>query len=231
MQVLLLAQAYGVMKLGNSSLDGLDGTKLHAAASKSKAVSYVSYMSYMSYQRAGELEGRLRREVQELMALAERADREGREWPPNLNVATEMAFRQERLAKQVLEARARERFQAEQAAYEATLRERERDEAAQRKGKPPRGRGPRPPTAGRRDTDHATRNFAAPESRNMKNRDDGGFDQHYNAQVVVDQGRRVSGARCVRRSISSAISSASACIRLWWADPSRMAVLRRVTER
>src|SRR3712207_1387073 len=36
-QVLLLAQALGVLKLGNISIDG---TKIHADASKSKAVSY-----------------------------------------------------------------------------------------------------------------------------------------------------------------------------------------------
>jgi hypothetical protein len=175
-QVLLLAHSYGALQLGNISLDG---TKVHADASKSKAV---------SYKRAGELETRLRREVEELMGLAEQADREGRELPPNLNVATEIAFRQERLAnlaeaKQVLEARAQERYQAEQAAYEA--KQRERAEAAKRKGKPPRGRGPQPPSAGPRDTDQY--NFTDPESRIMKNSDDGGFDQHYNAQVAVDQ--------------------------------------------
>jgi transposase len=176
-QVLLLAQTYGVLKLGNVSLDG---TKIHADASKSKAV---------SYQRAGELEARLRREVEELMrlaGLAEQADREGRELPPNLNVATEIAFRQERLAnlaeaKQVLEARAQERYQAEQAAFEA--KQRERDEAARRKGKPPRGRGPQPPSAGPRDTDQY--NFTDPESRIMKNSTNAGFDQHYNAQVAA----------------------------------------------
>jgi hypothetical protein len=126
--------------------------------------------------------------VEELMRLAEKADREGRELPPNLNVVTEIAFRQERLAnlaeaKQVLEARAQERYQAEQAAFEA--KRRERDEAAKRKGKPPRGRGPQPPTPGPRDSDQY--NFTDPESRIMKNSSDGGFDQDYNAQVAVDQ--------------------------------------------
>src|ERR1700694_3834800 len=47
-QVLLLAQTYGALKLGNISLDG---TKIHADASKSKA---------RSYRRAGELEVQLR---------------------------------------------------------------------------------------------------------------------------------------------------------------------------
>lgn len=175
-QVLLLAQTYGALKLGNISLDG---TKIHADAAKSKAV---------SYKRAGELEVRLRREVEELMHLAEQADRDGRELPPNLNVATEIAFRQERLAtlaeaKQVLEARAQERYQAEQAAYDAKLRERE--EKTKRTGRRPAGRGPTPPSSGARDGDQY--NFTDPDSRIMKNSDDGGFDQHYNAQVAVDQ--------------------------------------------
>ena len=175
-QVLLLAQTYGALKLGHISLDG---TKLHADASKSRAV---------SYKRAGELETQLRQEVEELVKLAEQADRDGRALPPNLNVATEIAFRQERLAnlaeaKQVLEARAQERYQAEQAAYAAKLRERE--EKTKRTGRRPGGRGPTPPSPGARDGDQY--NFTDPESRIMKNSADGGFDQHYNAQVAVDQ--------------------------------------------
>lgn len=175
-QVLLLAQTYGVLKLGNISLDG---SKIHADASKSKAV---------SYQRVGKLETQLRQEVEELMTLAEQADRDGHELPPNLNVATEIAFRQERLAnlaeaKQVLEARAQERYQAEQAAYEARLRERE--EKTKRTGRRPGGRGPTPPSPGARDGDQY--NFTDPDSRVMKNSSDGGFDQHYNVQVAVDQ--------------------------------------------
>ncbi len=175
-QVLLLAQIYGVLKLGNISLDG---TKIHADASQSRAV---------SYQRAGELEQQVRREVEELLALAERADREGRALPPNLNVATEIAFRQERLAdlaeaKRVLEARAQERYQAEQAAYQAKLREREAK--AKRTARRPGGRGPTPPGPEARDTEQY--NFTDPESRIMKNSGDGGFDQHYNAQVAVEQ--------------------------------------------
>jgi len=61
-QLLLLAQAAGVVRLGMVSFDG---TKLHADASKSKAV---------SYQRLLELEGRIRAEVDELLARAAQAD-------------------------------------------------------------------------------------------------------------------------------------------------------------
>ncbi len=173
-QVLLLAQASGVLRLGNISLDG---TKIHADASKSKAV---------SYRRLGELEARLTAEVEALFALGEQADRGT--LPDGLVVAEELARRQERLArlaeaKAALEARAQERDAAEQAAHQAKLREREA--AARRGGRPPRGRPPRPPTPGPRDKDQY--NFTDPDSRIMKNSANQGFDQHYNAQVVVEQ--------------------------------------------
>ncbi len=173
-QVLLLAQAMGVLKLGNISIDG---TKIHADASKSKAV---------SYKRLLDLETHLRAEVQALFALAAHAD-QGRV-PDGMVVATEIALREERLArlaeaKAMLEARAKEREALEQAEYAAKVREREAK--AQRTGKPPRGKPPTPPTPGPRDDDQY--NFTDPESRIMKNSTDKGFNQHYNAQVAVDQ--------------------------------------------
>src|SRR3989304_5805098 len=58
-QILTLAQAADILKLGNISMDG---SKLHADASKSHAV---------SYKRLIELECQLRGEVQELFTLAE----------------------------------------------------------------------------------------------------------------------------------------------------------------
>lgn len=173
-QVLLLAQTMGVLKLGNISSDG---TKIHADASKSKAV---------SYQRLRELETQLRGEVEALFALAAQAD-QGR-LPDGLVISAESARRETRLArlaeaKAVLEARAKERAAAEQAEYEAKVRE--RAAKAERSGKPPRGRPPTPPTPGPRDDDQY--NFTDPESRIMKNSTNQGFDQHYNAQVAVDQ--------------------------------------------
>jgi len=177
-QVLLLAQAVGVLKVGNISIDG---SKVHADASKSKAV---------SYQRLGELETRLRAEVAALFALAEQADHGAA--PDGMVVAEEIARRQERLArlaeaKAVLEARAKERDAAEQAAYQATLREREAK--ARRTGRPPRGRPPAPPTPGPRPKDQY--NFTDPDSRIMKNSTDAGFGQDYNAQVAVEHASRL----------------------------------------
>jgi transposase len=175
-QVLLLAQAAGVLKLGNISLDG---TKIHADASKSHAV---------SYQRLLELEHQLRAEVDELFALGEQAEQGP--LPEGLVITDEITRRQERLAnlaraKVVLEARAQERYQAERVEYEAKVQARE--ERARQTKRKPRGRGPKPPQPGPRDTDQY--NFTDPDSRIMKNSTNAGFDQHYNAQVATDQSR------------------------------------------
>lgn len=173
-QILLLAQAAGVLKVGNLSLDG---TKIHADASKSKAV---------SYQRLLELERQLQTEVDELFALSERAEHS--EAQAGLVIPDEIALRQQRLAqlaeaKSVLEARAQARHQAEHAEYEAKVRARE--DKARRTKRKPRGPAPKPPTPGPKDKDQY--NFTDPESRIMKNSTDTGFDQHYNAQAAVEQ--------------------------------------------
>lgn len=173
-EILLLARLAGVLQMGRISVDG---TKIHADASKSKA---------MSYQRLGEIEQRLQAEVAELFALGEQAEYE--DLPDGLVVDDEIALRRARLvrlaaAKAVLEARAQERFAGEQADYEAKVRE--RAELAEERGRKPRGRPPQPPTAGPREKDQY--NFTDPDSRMMKNSTNQGFDQDYNAQVAVDQ--------------------------------------------
>jgi transposase len=174
-QVLLLAQEAGVLKLGTISLDG---TKVHADASKRNAV---------SYKRLRELEAQLRIEVEELFALGEQSEQP--EVPDGLVVREESGRREDRLvrlaeAKAVLEARAAERAAAEQAEYEAKLAQRvERERTT---GRRPGGRPPTPPVPGPRDGDQY--NFTDPESRIMKNPTNAGFEQDYNAQVAVDQG-------------------------------------------
>jgi transposase len=175
-QILLLAQAAQVLKLGNLSLDG---SKIHADASRSQAV---------SYKRLIELEVQLRHDVDELFKLGEQADRDGLQLPAGLVISDEIAFRQERLAnlakaKAVLEARAQERYQAEKVEYEAKVRARE--ETIRKTKRKPHGRAPQPPTPEPRDKDQY--NFTDPESRIMKNGTNQGFDQHYNAQVAVTQ--------------------------------------------
>jgi hypothetical protein len=148
-----------VLLLGNLSLDG---TKIHADASKSKAV---------SYKRLLELERQLQTEVDELFARSEQAEqsaeRAGRVIPD------EIALGQERLAhlaqgKAVLEARAQARSEAEHADPQAKVRARE--EKARQTQRPPRGPAPKPPTSGPRDKDQY--NFTDPDSRIMKNSPD-----------------------------------------------------------
>jgi len=174
-QVLLIAYEAGVLKLGAMSLDG---TKIHADASKSKAV---------SDNRLIEIEAHLRKEVEDLMALGGRAE-QGEPVPEGLVISEEIVRRQERRtslaeAKAVIEARAEARDRADHVAYEAKLRE--RAEKARTTGHKPRGRPPSPPTPGARDSDQY--NCTDPESQIMKNSTNRGFDQHYNAQIATAQ--------------------------------------------
>ena len=173
-QVLLLAQEAGVLKVGTISLDG---TKIHADASRHHAI---------SYKRLREVETQLRAEVEELFRLSEQSDQ--RDIPDGLVVCEEITRREDRLAqlakaKAVLEARAVERAAAEQALYEATMAQ--RAERERTTGRRPGGRPPKPPVPGPRDGDQY--NFTDPESRIMKNPTDAAFEQDYNAQIAVDQ--------------------------------------------
>jgi len=177
-QVLLIAQEMGRLQLGNVSLDG---SKIHADASKSKAVSYKRLLAIEAYLQA---------EVNELFDLAEAAD--GKQLPDEMNISDEIKRREQQLeqlteAKKVLEARAQARYEAEKAAYNVKMQA-GKEKAAKKRRKPP-GRPPKPPTPGPRDKDQY--NFTDPESRIMKNANNSGFDQHYNVQVVVEHDSRL----------------------------------------
>ena len=168
----------GQLQLGNVSLDG---SKIHADAAKSKAVSYKRLLAIEAYLQA---------EVEELFALAEAAD--GGQLPAEMNLTDEIERRKQQLirlaeAKKVLEARAQARYEAEQAEYEAKMQA--RAEKSAQTEKKPRGKPPQPPTPGPKDKDQY--NFTDPESRIMKNATNSGFDQHYNVQVVVDHASRL----------------------------------------
>jgi transposase len=82
-QILLLAQEIGVLKLGKISLDG---TKIKANASKHHA---------LSWQHACKIEQQLQAEVAELMRLAEEAD--NTEIPDGMRIPEELIRRQDRL--------------------------------------------------------------------------------------------------------------------------------------
>jgi hypothetical protein len=173
-EVLKLAGTMGMLKMGTVALDG---TKLHANASRHSA---------LSYGHAKKIEKQLKREVQQLLQLAERAD--GVNTPDGMSIPEELERRETRLAaiadaKAKIEARAKERLEREQAEHQAKLAARAEQE--KRTGKKPGGRPPEPPSGGVKDTEQV--NLTDEESRIMKVAG-GGFDQCYNAQAVVATG-------------------------------------------
>src|SRR5271156_1451286 len=173
-QVLSVACEMGVLKRGTVALDG---TKIHANASRHSA---------LSYEHASKIEAQLRAEVAELMAKAEAADQA--DVPDGMSIPEELARREARLAaiaraKATIEARAKERHARERAEYEARLKAREAKTAAT--GKKPGGRPPAVPVEGPLPTDQV--NLTDEESRIMPVAG-GGFEQCYNAQAVVAAG-------------------------------------------
>jgi transposase len=179
--VLQLARELRLTRVGTVSVDG---TKVLANASKHAAV---------SYQRAGELVERLQLEVQELLARAEQAD--AQEAKTGLDLPAELTRREKRVAaltraREVIEQRARELAQSQQAEYAAKQAERQ---AQRDQGKKPRG--PEPGAPSEQPEPKAQYNFTDPESRIMKAGNGQHFEQAYNAQAAVDEQMLIVGAR------------------------------------
>jgi len=171
-QVLQVARENQLSTFGTVSLDG---SKIHANASRHSA---------MSYGHIEKIEAQLKGEVQELLALADAADQSS--VPDGVSLPDEIKRREDRLAaiaiaKAKIEARARERFEREKAEYDAKMSARAAKEAET--GKKPGGREPKMPDATPRAEDQV--NLTDDESRIMKVAG-GGFEQCYNAQAVVD---------------------------------------------
>src|SRR5271165_4579297 len=168
-KVLMLAREMGVLNLGTVALDG---TKMHANASRHSA---------LSYEHAGKLETQLKAEVGELLAKAEAADKA--DVPDGMSIPEELERREDRLkklaeARTKIAARASDRFAREQAEYEAKIASHE----AKASGKKPGGKPPAPPVAGPGPSDQI--NLTDEDSRIMPVAG-GGFEQCYNAQAVV----------------------------------------------
>jgi len=173
-QVLGVAREMGMLKLGAVALDG---TKIHANASRHSA---------LSYEHANKIEAQLKAEVAELMAKAEAADQA--DVPDGMSIPEELARREQRLAaiaraKATIEARAKERHAREQAEHDAKMAARAAKTTAT--GKKPGGKPPAPPAEGPLATDQV--NLTDEESRIMPVAG-GGFEQCYNAQAVVSAG-------------------------------------------
>ena len=173
-EVLKLAREMGVLKMGTVALDG---TKIHANASRHSA---------LSYEHAGKIEAQLKAEVAELLAKAEAADQA--DVPDGMSIPEELALREARLeklaaARAKIEARAKERLARDEAEYQAKLAAREAK--AEATGRKPRRKPPEPPAEGPLPTDQI--NLTDEESRIMPVAG-GGFEQCYNAQAVVAAG-------------------------------------------
>ena len=170
-QVLGVAREMGVLKLGTVALDG---TKIHANASRHSA---------LSHEHASRIEAQLKAEVADLLGKAEAADQA--EVPDGMQVPEELARREKRLAEiaraeAVIEARAKERDARERAEYEAA--DAARAAKAAQTGKKPGGRVPQAPVEGPLPTDQV--NLTDEDSRIMPVAG-GGFEQCYNAQAAV----------------------------------------------
>jgi len=183
-QVLTMAREMGMLKLGTVALDG---TKIEANASRHSA---------LSYEHAQKIEAHLKEEVVQLLLLAEAADQV--EIPDGLVIPAELERRETRLgaaAKAKIEARAKERFEFEQAAHQQKLAA--RAERERQSGKKPGGKPPAPPRA----------TVGAKEQVNLTDEDPrimpvpgGGFEQCFNAQALVATGSLLIVANAVTQA-------------------------------
>jgi transposase len=171
-EVLQIAHENQFSSFGTVSLDG---TKIHANASRHSA---------LSYEHAVRLEAQLKAEVQELFALAEAADQTP--IPDGMSVPAEITRREDQIkaitqARTKIEARAKERYALEKAEFDTRMAARKAKETET--GKKSRGKQPTAPTDTPSPQDQI--NLTDEESRIMKV-SGGGFEQCYNAQAVVD---------------------------------------------
>ena len=177
-QVVQIAQASGLVKLGTLAIDG---SKFRASASKHKA---------MSYERMQKEEEKLRCEIAALTKRAQGQDEdEDVEFGPDFRgdeLPEELERRQSRLAtiqaaKKRLEERKRE------AAAEKIEAEKRAEAKRKREGKPKRGRKRKRPLGQPEPKDQES--FTDTDSRIMKTNQ--GFQQCYNPQIAVDGEGRI----------------------------------------
>lgn len=181
-QVLLLCEQAGLVKLGHVAIDG---SKMKANASKHKA---------MSYERMCETEKRLEEEVKKLLDDAQRIDseederfgkgRRGDELPKEL-ARRESRLKKIREAKRALEEAARERAVREAEEKRKKLEDRRKqEEETGRKIGGSRPSIPEPDNAKPKPKEQ--RNFTDPDSRIMKDGATKSFEQAYNTEIGVD---------------------------------------------
>ena len=160
LEVLRLAQKMGLLKVGTVSVDG---THIKANASKHKGV---------RYDRAGVLEKLLRKDIEELLARAEKSDTEAS--ADDQKLPQEIA-RREALLEKMLWAR-----------QELEKRAKSEDVGQEEDGKDPGSK-----TGGAspgRPKDSQQINLTDPQSALMRKSHHDSYVQAYNAQAVVDAG-------------------------------------------
>ena len=170
-QVLLLCDEAGLVKLGTVALDG---TKVKANA---------SLQNSKKYETLCKEEEQVREKVREMFRNAEQTDEEedrlygedkrGDKLPPGFQNKKERLQRI-RKAKEQLEEKQKQRYQE----YQNNLQERKQKET----GKKLRGRKPHP--VSKEPDEQSKANTTDPDSRVMKTRQ--GFVQGYNGQAMVD---------------------------------------------
>ena len=202
----MVAELGALKKVGTVSVDG---TKIHANASKHSAV---------SYKRAGEMIEHLQLEVEALVKKAEAAD--ATPLDDGLSIPKEIARREDRMArlkkaKAVIEERFEQVRREKQADYDAKMKAREE---STREGKKPRGRKPKPPA--KKPEDKAQYNFTDADSRIMKAGKSEAFEQSYNAQAAVDVegsylilGKRVTNLSNDKKELKPTLDSVDEAVR------------------
>jgi transposase len=175
MELLRLAKAMGVLKVGTISVDG---THMKANASKHRSV---------RYDRAGQLEQLLSKDIEELLARAEASDAkdsgDDQQLPEEIG-RREALLEKMRWARQELERRTRE-------------------EQGQPGDQGDGGQGPTGSAGKPKDSQQI--NLTDPDSALMRKSKRDGFVQAYNAQAVVDaEGSQMILATDVIRTSSDA---------------------------
>jgi len=186
LQVLQLAKAMGVLKVGTISVDG---THLAANAGKYRNV---------RYDRACELEEQLELDIAELMKQAEQTDQhdddDGQRLPDQISRRQRLLEKMKQ-ARQTLEQRAQANAEAQRVAYERKLAERTGESkdtggAGESKTgkvtgvtKPP-GPKPKPPSDTPKDSQQI--NLTDADSKLMRKNKHAGYTQSYNGQAAVD---------------------------------------------
>jgi transposase len=187
LQVLKLCEKAGLVKLGHVALDG---TKVKANASKHKAMSY-DHMCKREQELAAQIAGLLAQASSIDAAEDQQYGRgKGADQLPADLARSQQRLAKIREAKAALEQEARVAAERKNTEVEAALAERARREAETGKGVGgPKPVAPDPATAKPEAKDQ--RNFTDPESKIMKDGATKGFEQAYNAQIVVDDAHQI----------------------------------------